>query len=131
MYKNREGSATAQFTSNKITGGGPEVEGESKKALIKLLHPGMGPARERGGAACSFRFFWPLARSLARSHIRLRYLARSSLAPSATPARHSLVHLPPLAAWGPLARRSLATPLPLACPLMPRASSHSVNAMPL
>ena len=87
-----------------------------KMLLNKLLRPGMGLLASEVEPLARFVLF---GRSLARSHIRLRPLART------------FRHARSLATRSPLYPRSLATPLPLACPLMPRASSHSVNTMPL
>ena len=93
--------------------GGPVNQ---KMLLIKLLRPGMGQLASEEEPLARFVFF--AARSLARSHIRLR----------------------PLAEQGPLSRRSLATlelaarlPLTPAARLSPYAatSSHSVNSLPL
>ena len=79
MCKNRDGSATAQFTSNKITGGGPEVEGESKKAFNQATSPRDGSrSRARGGR--SLVSFFLAASSFARSLPHSPPPARSQLA---------------------------------------------------
>ena len=73
--------------------------GESKNAFKQATSPRDGPTRERGGAARSFGFFLPLARSHTRlpplAH-NLRYArtldARSS--PYAATSSHSVNSLP-------------------------------------
>ena len=60
--------------------------GESKNAFNQATSPRDGPTRERGGAARSFRFFLPLA----RSHTRLPPLARNLRYARTLDARSSL-----------------------------------------